>query len=641
MATNDPGSLIRHLRRIVLRADGAGMNDGRLLKEFVFHRDPVAFESLVRRHGPMVMGVCRRILRDPHDAEDAFQSTFLVLACKAASVSPPEMIGNWLYGVAYKTATRLKAAKAKRRGREKQVTDMPEPKTHKKDFQDDLLQLFDEELARLPDKYRLPIVLCNLEGRTRKEIARQFQISEGTLSSRLTTARRMLARRLARRGLAVSGGSLSAALSQNATSACISVSLVSSTVKAATLAAAGQTTTRLLSAQAAAVTEGVLKDMFLTKLKPIMGTVLVVAALSSAAGLIYRAQAAEQRKAQQISERADQEKQLATKKDHLPKPDKEQLQGKWKIISTIEDGEELKDGAGEFKEWTFQDTTIWMKSQPKHMKGGTANHFGRFKLDETAKPKSIDIWDPALALDEADQRLEGIYSLDGDTLKICWGVGKRPMTFESKRGSDHVLIVLTRKSAKPQLKKADKIETATEKPDKNKQTAGQMGPKPLSDKERLQGTWKLLCKDKGFIDGKWTIKGMTIRVESRTKEEDKPEERLWTWYHRFRLDETANPKKLILIDGEADDLFDIAEWEKRFDDPDQQAEGIYSLDGDVMKICLRANKWNKRPASFDSEEGILISLKRETQRDGRSKGDKRDKYVSPPEYRYPTPSDKP
>ncbi|MGH7222809.1 MAG: RNA polymerase sigma factor, partial [Gemmataceae bacterium] len=297
MTAHKTETLTHHLRRIILRVDGAGMTDGQLLEAFINHRDAAAFEALVRRHGSMVLGVCRRILRDPHDADDAFQATFLVLVRKADSVSPREMVGNWLYGVAQTTAVRARAAKAKRRSRERQMVNLPERETVPNDRQDDLHELLDEELARLPDKYRVPIVLCDLEGRTRREVARQLKIPEGTLSSRLTTARQMLAKRLIRHGLAVSGGGLAAALSPSAASACVPVSLVSSTVKAATFAAAGQAATGIISVQVAALTQGVLKAMFLTKLKTIVGGMLVVASLCGAAGLIYPTRAAEQPKA--------------------------------------------------------------------------------------------------------------------------------------------------------------------------------------------------------------------------------------------------------------------------------------------------------------------------------------------------------
>jgi RNA polymerase sigma factor (sigma-70 family) len=294
MAMSGTATMLQHLRRMVLRADGAGMTDGQLLGEFVSSRDAAAFESLLGRHGPMVLGVCRRMLQNTHDAEDAFQATFLVLARKAASVSPAERVGSWLYGVAHTTAVRLRAANARRRARERQVADMPEPQAVRKGPQEDLHRLLDEELARLPEKYRTPIVLCDLEGRARREVARQLGLPEGTLSSRLTTARRMLAKRLTRHGLAVSGGALAMAVSREVASACGPASLVRSTVEAAARAAAGQAATGLISAQVAALTEGVLKAMVLTKLKTVLGVMLVAASLCGAAGLIYQTQAAQQ-----------------------------------------------------------------------------------------------------------------------------------------------------------------------------------------------------------------------------------------------------------------------------------------------------------------------------------------------------------
>src|SRR5437870_3754499 len=163
MATAQIDTVIRHLRRAVLRQDAAGRTDGQLLASFIDQKDEAAFEALVRRHGPMVLGVCRRVVRDHHDAEDAFQATFLVLARKASSVRPRERVANWLHGVALRTALKAKALRAKRRGREKQVTEMPEPETARQDPWRDLRPLLDQELNGLPENYRLPILLCDLE----------------------------------------------------------------------------------------------------------------------------------------------------------------------------------------------------------------------------------------------------------------------------------------------------------------------------------------------------------------------------------------------------------------------------------------------------------------------------------------------
>src|SRR5262245_49583147 len=127
MTTAYRDTVIRQLRRVVLRQEGAGRTDGQLLASFIDQKDEAAFEALVRRHGPMVLGVCRRVVRNHHDAEDAFQATFLVLARKAPSVRPRERLANWLHGVALRTAMKARTLTAKRRGREKQVTEMPQP----------------------------------------------------------------------------------------------------------------------------------------------------------------------------------------------------------------------------------------------------------------------------------------------------------------------------------------------------------------------------------------------------------------------------------------------------------------------------------------------------------------------------------
>jgi RNA polymerase sigma factor (sigma-70 family) len=266
MASKSMTTFMHQLRQSVLAGDGAGLTDAQLLSLFVERRDEGAFEALVRRHGPMVMGVCGRILHNPHDAEDAFQATFLVLARKATSIVPREKVPNWLHGVACMTARRAKIATGKRRGRERQVTQMPEPQRLQQDLWHELQPLLDEELGRLPDKYRILIVLCDLQGKTRKEAAQDLGVPEGTVAGRLARARNMLAKRLARHGLAVSGAALTAVLSQNVLSAAVPTSLVSSTVQAVSVYAAGQAA-GVISVKVATLTEGVMKTMLLSKLK--------------------------------------------------------------------------------------------------------------------------------------------------------------------------------------------------------------------------------------------------------------------------------------------------------------------------------------------------------------------------------------
>ena len=316
--TTQMSKVIQHLRSALLMREGADTTDAQLLDCFVSRREPAALEALVRRHGPMVWGVCRRILSNHHDAEDAFQATFLVLVRKAASVTPREMVGNWLYGVAQQTALKARATAAKRHTRERQEVDMPDPAVKEQDLSDDLRTVLDQELSRLPDKYRVAIVLCDLEGKTRKEAARQLGLPEGTLAGRLTRGRAMLAKRLARHGLAVSGGTQAAVLSQQAASACVPTSVQASTIKALTLAAAGKTAaTGVVSAKVAALTEGVLKAMLRNNLKTAMTVLFVVLGMLVFGGGLYMHQAEAQQgpadKSPAVGDKGEKEGEAPTK----------------------------------------------------------------------------------------------------------------------------------------------------------------------------------------------------------------------------------------------------------------------------------------------------------------------------------------
>jgi RNA polymerase sigma factor (sigma-70 family) len=261
---------VRYLRTLFEAGAVAGLSDGQLLDRFVVRRDSASLEALVRRHGPMVWRVCRRVLRDHHDAEDAFQATFLVLARRAASVTPRDRVGNWLYGVAYQTARKARATKAKRWRREGQVPGAPEPQATPPAARNELADLFDHELSRLPDKYRAPIVLCELEGKTHAEAAGQLGWPIGTVSGRLSRAKALLAKRLTRRGVSVAGVPFAVLLapSQAAASAVVPAPLLSSTVKAASLFGAGRAAAAEgVSSGAAALTNEVLKAMLLSKIK--------------------------------------------------------------------------------------------------------------------------------------------------------------------------------------------------------------------------------------------------------------------------------------------------------------------------------------------------------------------------------------
>ena len=271
---------MRQLRRAALLGGGSTLTDRQLLERFLRSRDEAAFEALMQRHGPMVLGVCRRVLGNGHDAEDAFQATFLVLVRNAGRVRRPDSLGNWLYGVAYRTALEARTAAARRRRKERQVADMAGHRVDEGDAVGELREILDHELAKLPDIYRAAVVLCELEGKSHREAARQLGCPEGTITSRLARARKLLARRLARHGITSAAGGLGTLLARPALAAPVPRALAGSTLKAAAATATGQATAvGVVSVRVISLTEGVLKAMFLSKLKATFPAVLAAAVL--------------------------------------------------------------------------------------------------------------------------------------------------------------------------------------------------------------------------------------------------------------------------------------------------------------------------------------------------------------------------
>lgn len=251
-----------HVRRTTLRGTAS---DAELLARFVERHDAEAFATLVHRHGPMVWGVCARQLSH-HDAEDAFQATFVVLVRKSAAVVPREMIGNWLYGVAHRTALLARRTVARRRAREGPAADTEAPPVRPPEA----LPVLDQELSRLPDIYRAVVVLCDLEGRTRKEAAGLLGVPEGTVGGRLARARALLAKRLGARGVTTAGGVLAALLAPRP-------------VAASALDGACSVATGEIPATVAALTNEVISAMTTSKFKTVVAAALVLGFVTTGA----------------------------------------------------------------------------------------------------------------------------------------------------------------------------------------------------------------------------------------------------------------------------------------------------------------------------------------------------------------------
>ena len=349
-----------------------------------------------------MLGVCRRVLDNPHDADDAFQATFLVLVRKAATVNPREKLANWLYGVAHTIALRARVAAAKRRARERQVAHMPEPKSSQDPWYD-LRELLDQEMSRLPEKYRLPIILCDLEGRSIKQATEQLGWPQGTLAGRLARARTLLAKRLSRHGLVISGGSLAAALSHNSVSAAVPAALVGATLKAASaFTAEHAAASGAISIHVAALAEGMLQSVVVTKIKLVV--VLLLGFGVAAAGVSLTARQ---------TQTAPKDEQVQAALDAAPP----------KVIQETktrvdEHGDPLPDGAvARLGAVRFRHQ--WSTSRLAFTSDGKT-------LIGHSSPEMV-FWDAATGKERRRLRVEGAdYTImdvapDGTTLAICDG----------------------------------------------------------------------------------------------------------------------------------------------------------------------------------------------------------------------------
>jgi RNA polymerase sigma factor (sigma-70 family) len=262
--------IVQLIRRTVEDSRIRELSEEELLQRFHVHQDEAAFYTLLRRHGPMVLDVCFSVLGNDTDAEDAFQATFLILARKAGSVHNPSALGNWLHGVAYRTALKARSLAVTRQKHEARIParlfSTPDDLSWR-----EVRQILHEELNKLPDRYRTPLVLCYLEGVTQEVAAKRLGLAKSTLRERLDRGRELLRTKLVHRGL----GSMllvAAAWPMTTASASVSLTLMVSTTNAAKRIAGEQVSTAtVISANVAQLTEGVLKNMFLNKHKMIPG----------------------------------------------------------------------------------------------------------------------------------------------------------------------------------------------------------------------------------------------------------------------------------------------------------------------------------------------------------------------------------
>jgi RNA polymerase sigma factor (sigma-70 family) len=270
--------ILRLILQVVEDPEVRAASDRDLLQRFSERREAAAFHALLRRHGPMVFDVCRGVLRNEANAEDAFQATFLILARKAASIRKAASVGSWLHSVAYRTALQARAQEATRKKSEAHA-----PAHHVSEPDDltwrEVRAALHEELNRLPERYRVALVMCYLESKTQDQAAAQLGLAKSTLKQRLERGKELLRARLVRRDLGPAALLVAATWPAPVASACYRPTFMSATVKAACLSVAGQATPGVISAKVAAISEGVMRAMFVTKMRLVVGLLTLATAV--------------------------------------------------------------------------------------------------------------------------------------------------------------------------------------------------------------------------------------------------------------------------------------------------------------------------------------------------------------------------
>jgi RNA polymerase sigma factor (sigma-70 family) len=427
-------SALRQLGRSFRAGEVASASDGQLLGRFIDRREPLAFETLLHRHGPMVLGVCRRVLRDPNDAEDAFQATFLVLVRKAAAVARRDAVGPWLYGVAARTARKARTLAARRRFKESLVPPatavVPDPVADTAE----LRNVVADEVRALPARYRLPLVFCELEGKDRAEVAQLLGLRPGTLSSRLARGRALLRRRLLRRGLAGAVPAVPAALAERTLAAALEC------------AAAGSA--GVAPASVILLTEGVLHAMTLMKWKMLAAAVLAVGLVGGAAVILPGSRPIDGPSLAfdptpvALAAPPEKPKSPPPTEGHEESSDDTEIQGVWLVLSMDRDGEPLRMPPTNKLRFVFTTDRMYVAANEPMTFANPLT----YKLDPGKKPKHIDLKKQTES--PKQQWVPWIYSLEGDTLILAGGPEDKPERPAGFSSRSHVLYILRRESRK-------------------------------------------------------------------------------------------------------------------------------------------------------------------------------------------------
>jgi RNA polymerase sigma factor (sigma-70 family) len=455
MATAQMNLFLRRLTRGMAAETVGELTDRQLLERLLAAHDEAVFEALVRRHGPMVYRVCWRVLQQPEDAEDAFQATFLLLARKVQTVRKLDSLASWLHGVAHRVALDAKAQAARRRQHKARVAANSHAGPPEEITWRELRAVLDSELGRLPEKLRLPLILCYLEGRSQEEAATQLGWSKSTLLRRLEEARAVLGRRLNRRGVVWPAALSAVLLSDCVAPAAQAPGLVGSTVEAAACLATGKAALRVVvSANVAALIERMLPTMSFSKPKLAIGAFVLALGVGLAVGGWAMAQPTPPTPPTPPEKSGQVEPQPDAAQEPPPAPagpkavavlpeGRKFLNSPWLPSAEYSDGTKLPAArlAGQLFEF---------KGSLCTMTNGGMIHKWVYKVDPAKTPKEIDF--TPLNVEDfppgGAKVLKAIYAFDGDNqLTISWlpeSDQKRPTTFEGKPGSGQWVVQLKR-----------------------------------------------------------------------------------------------------------------------------------------------------------------------------------------------------
>ena len=595
------------LGRLMDQGTLVGSTDAQLLERFVDQGDEAAFEALVTRHGPMVLWVCRSVLRNSHDADDAFQATFLVLARKAKSLWVSETLANWLYRIAVRVACAARSNANARRDHERQAAETLARASTTSSVDPDVMPILCEEITRLPKKYREPVVLCHLEELTHDAAARVLRCPVGTVHGRLSRARGLLRERLARRGLAsLTALAVSRLLEGRSVATPIPPALGRSTVQAAIHYVAGNAiSSGLAPAASASLATRALGGgtMNLLRKSCLIG---LIATLTIGTGLV----ASGGSKQKGPDPKSAPPRNQPAKAAPIP-PDSEAIKGTWVVTRIDQVDHQPTDEERAF----FKSGKMTMTIDATRIIFDTDKSWMFYTLDPTHSPRRMMIET------SSGKKAIGIYKLEGDDLQFFHGRGTEeddvpPADFSIKSarpGTSPTLFVLKRKAGVPvPAKDANK-----------KDQAGNLS----GDAASLQGSWKLARVEESRADQK--SGGLIARIDSMraTSVPDGPTDRIhWTVKDdqltladddervtaSFRLDETRNPKRI-----------DITFKRLKATDDERRQDviyGIYKIDGDTFTCCFGMPQPNpdlsriQRPSEFETLSGTglrVYTLKRE------------------------------